>query len=567
MSGADQTPKPAHNLPQAQVAHRRRVSWIWAIPLVTLLVAGWLAYDTLSKRGPTIVITLDSSEGLVPGQSHIQHRGINLGLVDTIVLAKGSSHVIVTAKMTRDAEPLLTEGAKTWVVQPRIFAGSLTGVSTLLSGTYLELLPGAEGGAPVRSFVGLENPPVMQTDVPGETVMLTSERIGSISVGSPVFYRDLAVGEVLGWDINDLAKSVTIHAFIRAPFDRYVREDSHFWNASGVSIKMGANGVQLQMESMKALLLGGVAFETPDLDKATPPGPITRVFPLYDDHEAAINAGYHRSISLVSYFKDPVDGLGVGSPVTFHGLRVGEVTGIDLLYDPKLEAIVAPVHYKVEPEHVGNITVVQNRGPLANISLLVEMGMRAQLKTSNLLTGQKEIAVEMLVDPEPAELRLDGTVLVMPSAPGGLSGITDAATKLMSKLSQMPFDQIGRDLAGTLHGASVVANNPDLAKTIASLQAVASSTKSLVDKIDAGVAPALKELPAIAKSLEAAVTQASRTMASVNQGYGDDSKFRGDLDRAILQLTDAVRSVRVLADLLARDPEALVRGRTGTGKE
>ena len=569
MSGADPTPKPAHNLPQAQVAHRRRVSWIWAIPLVTLLVAGWLAYDTLSKRGPTIVITLDSSEGLVPGQSHVEHRGINLGLVDTIVLAKGSSHVIVTAKMTRDAEALLTEGAKTWVVQPRLFAGSLTGVSTLLSGTYLELLPGAEGAAPVRGFVGLEDPPVMATDVPGQTVMLTSERIGSVSVGSPVFYRDLAVGEVLGWDINDLAKSVTVHAFIRAPFDRYVREDSHFWNASGVAVKMGASGVQLQMESVKALLLGGVAFETPEpeLDKPASPGPITRVFPLFDDHEAAINAGFHRHIQALSYFKDSVDGLAVGSPVTFHGLRVGEVTSVDLEYDTKLDAIVAPVHYRVEPDRVGNITVVQNRGPLENIGMLVKKGMRAQLKTSNLLTGQKEIAVDILTDPEPAELRVDGTVFIIPSAPGGLSGITDAATKLMSKLSQMPFDQIGRDLDSTLHGASVIANNPDLAKTIASLQGVATSAKALVDKIDAGAGPALRELPAIAKSLETAVNQAARTMASVNQGYGDDSKFRGDLDKAILQLTDAVRSVRVLADLLARDPEALVRGRSVTGKE
>jgi paraquat-inducible protein B len=137
----------------------------------------------------------------------------------------------------------------------------------------------------------------------------------------------------------------------------------------------------------------------------------------------------------------------------------------------------------------------------------------------------------------------------------------------MSKLSQMPFDQIGRDLDSTLHGASVIANNPDLAKTIASLQGVATSAKALVDKIDAGAGPALRELPAIAKSLETAVNQAARTMASVNQGYGDDSKFRGDLDKAILQLTDAVRSVRVLADLLARDPEALVRGRSVTGKE
>jgi paraquat-inducible protein B len=555
------------DLPQAAIGRRRRISLIWAIPIVTLLIAGWLAWDTLSKRGPTITITLDGADGLVAGQSHIQHRGIDLGLVSDVSLAKGAEGVIVTVEMKKEAEPLLTTGAKTWVVQPRLFAGNLTGLRTLLSGTYLELLPGVEKGEPVRSLVGLEDPPVLQTEIPGQTFLLTADRIGSVSVGSPVFYRDIVVGEVLGWDIGQLAKSVTIHAFVRAPYDQYVRQDSHFWNASGIAIRLGAQGVQLQVESMKALLLGGIAFETPDLTEGAPKVAVTGSFQLFDDHEAAINAGYHRRVELVSYFQGAVDGLGPGSPVTFQGLRVSEVTRVDLMYDPKLDAIVAPVHYLVEPERVANMNVAEHRGPAENARILVQRGMRAQLKTTNLLTGQMAVAMEMMTDPPPAELRIEGGIIVMPSAPGDLAGITGSVNQLLSKLNNMPFAQIGKDLADTLNGASKVANDPQLTEAIASLQDMVASVQVLLKQLDAGATPALRQLPAIARNLDATLTQAAHTLDSLNKGYGDNSKFRGDMDRAMVTLNDTIRSIRVLADMLARHPEALVQGRTDSGKE
>jgi paraquat-inducible protein B len=557
----------AADLPQAAIGRRRRISFIWAIPVVTLLIAGWLAWDTLSKRGPTIKITLDAAEGLVAGQSHIEHRGIDLGLVTDIALAKGAEGVIVTVEMKREAEPLLTTGAKTWVVQPRLFAGSLTGISTLLSGTYLELLPGVEKGEAVRSFVGLEDPPVMQTQTPGQIFLVTAARIGSVSVGSPIFYRDIVVGEVLGWDIGQLAKSVTIHAFVRAPYDEYVRQDSHFWNASGVAINLGPQGVQLQMESMKALLLGGIAFETPDLTEGAPKVAVTGTFPLFDSHEAAVNAGYHRRIEAVSYFQGAVDGLTPGSPVTFQGLRVGEVTSIDLSYDPKLDAIVAPVHYLVEPERIANVSVIEHRGPLENARLLVQRGMRAQLKTTNLLTGQMAVSLEMMTDPPPAELRVEGDVIVMPSAPGELAGITGSVNQLLSKLNNMPFAQIGNDLADMLGGASKITNDPELTKAIASLQDMVASAQVILKQLDAGASPAVRQLPAIARNLDVTLTQAAHTLDSLNKGYGDDSKFRGDMDRTMVTLNDTIRSLRVLADLLARHPEALVQGRTNSGKE
>src|SRR3712207_1229763 len=242
--------------------------------------------------------------------------------------------------MNREAEPLLTRGARFWVVKPRLFAGSLSGLGTLLSGSYVQLSPAAApGGEPERRFAGLEDPPVLEAAEPGRTFMVRADRLGSMSLGSPVFFRDLAVGQVLGWDVADMAESVTIHAFVRAPYDGYVREGSRFWNASGVSVRLGAEGVQLQLESVRALLLGGIAFETPEAARRGPEVAQDQVFRLYASQEAANNASFHRRVPVLSYFTDSVSGLAPGAPVTFQGVRVGEVLGFDLEYDPATDRL------------------------------------------------------------------------------------------------------------------------------------------------------------------------------------------------------------------------------------
>src|ERR1700730_885421 len=250
-------------VPHASTRHSARVSAIWIIPLVAVAIGAWLAWDTLSKEGPTIKISFDSGEGLQGGQSQLKHKNIVFGTVKSLELSPDKTHVIMTVATTHQAEPLLTEGTIFWVVKPRLFAGNVSGIETLLSGSYIGMLPAAEAGKSQREFVGREDPPVLGTHVPGRTFLLKSKRIGAVSVGAPIFFRDLAVGEVLGWDIADMAEYVTIHAFVRAPYDSYVHDETRFWNASGVSIKLGGTGIDVQMESLKALLLGRGAFATP----------------------------------------------------------------------------------------------------------------------------------------------------------------------------------------------------------------------------------------------------------------------------------------------------------------
>src|SRR3954451_13332928 len=248
-----------------QAIHRRpnRLSAIWSVPLLALAIAAWLVWDTISKEGPTIEVSFDSAEGLQAGKSPLKFKDIEFGTVKNLRLSPDNARVIVTIATNAQAVPLLTEGAAFWVVKPRFFAGHISGLDTLLSGSYVGILPAASRGKKQTTFKGQENPPLVEANVPGRTFLLKSKRIGSISVGSPIFFRDLAVGEVLGWDIADMAESVMIHAFIRAPYDTYVSDQTRFWDASGISLGLGPQGLDIKMESLRALILGGVAFGPP----------------------------------------------------------------------------------------------------------------------------------------------------------------------------------------------------------------------------------------------------------------------------------------------------------------
>jgi paraquat-inducible protein B len=552
---------------RSRVDRRRRISLIWAVPLVTVLIAAWLVWDTYSKRGPSITITFDAAEGLQAGQSHVKHRDVDMGLVQSIALTEDLQHVLVTVQMNREAEPLLTDRTQFWVVKPRFFAGSISGLSTLLSGSYIELLPAPGAGKKERAFMGLENPPVLQSNTPGRSFLLKANRIGSITLGSPIFYRDLPVGEVLGWDLGDMAETVTVHAFVRTPFDQYVHDESRFWNASGVSVKLGAEGVQLQLESLKALLLGGIAFETPAAARNSAASVDNQTFELYANQEAANQAASRRRVSCLAYFQGSVSGLGAGSPVTFQGLRVGEVTSVNLEYDPKSEAVRAPVRFEVELERIAGLPPAVGGGAVANTRTLVQRGLRAQLQSANLLTGQMMVALAIMPNAPPAEMQVEGDVIVLPTVPGQLAGLSDSVNQLLSKLGNMPFEQIGANLNDTLRGFNEVANGRELKQSLASLQATMTAAQDLLKRLDAGASPALKQQPAIAGSLQTTLTQANRLLASADTGYGDNSRFSRNLDRLMLQLNDMARSFRAIADLLTRHPEALIRGRTRTGPE
>jgi paraquat-inducible protein B len=548
------------------VRRSRRVSPMWLIPLAAIVIGGWLAWDTLSKEGPTITLSFETAEGLEAGQSQLKFKDIVLGTVKSLDLTPDHSHVLVKIATTRQAESLLTDTTTFWVVKPRLFAGNLSGLGTLLSGAYVGLLPGETAGKPRREFVGREDPPVLETNVRGHTFLLKASELGSISVGSPVFYRDLDVGTVLGWDIGDMATNVTIHAFVRAPYDSYVHDETRFWDASGVSVKLAGAGVDVQVESLRAVLLGGIAFETPAGNTHSEISAESHVFPLFKDRGAADAASYSRQIALVSYFPGSVKGLGPGSEVTMHGLMIGHVTDARLAYDPVTNAVVAPVHFEVQPERIVGVGKQVYKTMAEAVDAMVKRGLRATLQSASLITGQQEVALDFVTDAPPAAVTMEGTVFVLPTTDsGGFSGLEASASTLLSKVSTIPFDQIGRNLDGILAAANTAASGSQMRQSLMQLAAVVDRVKDLADHLDSGVTPALKQLPEIATGLQKTLTDTNRLVQSLDTGYGDNTQFNRDLGRLMVQLNEAMSSIRALADLLARDPTALIRGRpTGT---
>src|SRR6266436_8650786 len=406
-------------LARASTRRSRRVSIIWIIPLVAVAIGAWLAWDTLSKEGPTIEISFDNGEGLQAGQSQLKYKEIVFGTVKSLELAPDQTHVVITVATTAEAKPLLTDGTVFWVVKPRLFAGNISGLETVLSGSYIGMLPGATSGKKQHVFVGQEDPPILQANVPGRIFLLKSTRIGSISVGSPVFFRDLSVGQVLGWDIADMAEYVTIRAFVRAPYDSYVHDETRFWNASGLSVKLAGAGVEVQMESLKALLLGGIAFETPPAEIHAAITAENHVFPLFADRDAANNASYTREIAVISYFPGSVKGLAPGSEVTMHGLKVGEVTDVRLQYDRAKDIIVAPVRYEIEPERIIGVGQRIYKNDQESVEAVLSKGLRASLASASLITGQQVVALDFVPDAPPAEVTMEGEDFVLPTTEGG----------------------------------------------------------------------------------------------------------------------------------------------------
>jgi paraquat-inducible protein B len=556
-------------LARATTRRTRRVSVIWIIPLVALAIGAWLAWDTLSKEGPTITVTFDSGEGLQAGQSQLKFKDMVFGTVKDLQLAPDHTHVIVTIATTAQAEPLLTDKTVFWVVKPRLFAGNISGLETLLSGSYVGMMPGATAGKPERAFTGREDPPILTEHIPGRVFLLKTKELGSISLGSPIYFRDQNVGEVLGWDVADMAEYVTIHAFVRAPYDSYVNDETRFWNASGLSIKLAGTGLEIQLESLKALLLGGIAFETPDLA-----GPVkaasaeNHVFPLFVDRDQAEAASYTRKIEVVSYFPGSVSGLGPGSPVTMHGLTVGQVEGVELQYDAAKDAVVAPVRYVVEPERIVGIGQRVYKTDQETVEAVLKKGLRATLQTSNLITGQQQVALEFVPNAPPTQVEThDGHFILPTTAGAGFASLAASATELLNKVNTIQFDKLGQSLDQLLQSTNTLVDGPQVRDSLTKLSATLAMAETFTRNLNSGTAPAFKQLPDMTSRLQKTLADSNRLLVSLEAGYGDNTKFNRDLDRLMVQTTDALNSLRALADLLSRHPEALIKGRPAGGIE
>jgi paraquat-inducible protein B len=316
---------------EAVVTTRSRPSVVWLIPLIAALVGGFVAYRALSTRGPEIIIVFKSAEGLEAGKTQVKYKDVEVGLVESVALAEDLSDVIVHARMVRGADAYLTEKTQFWVVKPRIAGGQVSGLGTLLSGAYIGLDPVREGKR-TRTFHGLDEAPIVTMSEPGEMFVLHSSRAGAIEVGSPVFFRKIQVGQVVSSQLDENDDAITTRIFIREPYHKRVHADSRFWNASGIDMSLGADGIQIDTESIVSILIGGIAFDSPSGDTLEP-APSGSEFALYASRDDAHKRHFTQTVTWMVRFNQSVRGLKVGAPVEFRGLQIGEVTDVSLEFN------------------------------------------------------------------------------------------------------------------------------------------------------------------------------------------------------------------------------------------
>jgi paraquat-inducible protein B len=555
------------DLARAKVRNRGGFSAIWLLPIVALIIGGYLAITTLSERGPEVIINFRTADGLTAGQTKVKHKNVELGTVREIQLAPDMSHVIVHVRMRREAEPYLTDNARFWAVRPRLSASNISGLETLISGGYIELDPGVKEGASEREFTALENPPGVRSDEPGETFVLEAGRIGSLGTGSPVFYRDIVVGEVLGYSLPEGNGPITVKVFVRAPYDKWVRIGTHFWDASGLRVELGGQGVHVQLESLQALLSGGVAFNTPEESRDTPHPSATTKYVLYQSEADANSAAYKQRLPYVLYFQSSVSGLSPGAPVQIYGIQVGNVTGVSLQFDPTQAVARVRVTMEIQPERLKAVGGTAADTPEVVTRHLVARGMRAELVTTNYLTGSLAVSLEFPSNPVPAEIEHEGNAIVLPTIGGGLSSLTASLSDVAQKLDALPFAEIGSDASSLLETLNTLLGGPDVKQAVGSLSGTLAELQGLVRHADAGLAPLFKRLPEMSSDLQQTVAKANRLVGSADTSYGGNSQFQRDLERLMAQLNDTARSIRLLADFLDRHPESLIRGRSAQGAD
>jgi paraquat-inducible protein B len=253
----------ADALPQARVRRSRwRFSVVWVVPLIAAIVAGYLVYSRVREVGPTITITFKDGFGVKPGQTDIRYRGVRLGEVMALELSPDQESVVVKARLRGSGDEIAREGSAFWIVRPEVGLGTVSGLSTVITGPYIQVLPGK--GKPTKAFKGLESPPAA-LERQGLKVVAATSYLGSATIGSPVYYRGIQVGSVTGSELGPDATRVHIHLFISRRYARLVRIGSRFWSVSGVDVNVSLlKGVEINVESLRSLAAGGIAFATPD---------------------------------------------------------------------------------------------------------------------------------------------------------------------------------------------------------------------------------------------------------------------------------------------------------------
>ncbi|MDH6149058.1 MULTISPECIES: intermembrane transport protein PqiB [Paraburkholderia] len=529
-------PRLPPQLPDPDIEPRSRwlPSLVWVIPLIAALIGIALVIRSVTERGPVITISFISAEGLEPGKTKVKYKDVDVGAVKTITLSPDLSHVLVQVQLTKEGGKFAVKDSRFWVVRPRIGASGVSGLTTLLSGSYI----GADAGRSSDSesnFVGLETPPPITGDQKGHQYTLHGDSLGSIDIGSPIFYRRVQVGQVVGFSLDKSGTGVTMQVFVSAPFDQYVGTNTRWWHASGVDLRLDSSGFKLNTQSLATVIVGGLSFQSPPGQNMGPQAPNNQTFRLGSDEADAMREPDGVPLRVVMNFNQSLRGLSIGAPVDFRGIVLGQVTNIGIDYDPKTQSFTMPVTVNLYPDRLGKRFRESSPQPgtLAGENLLQELvrhGLRGQLRTGNLITSQLYVALDIFPKAPPAKVDVTTDPLELPTIPNTLDELQLQVADIAKKLDKVPFDQIGANLNTALKNAD-----------------------QLFSRLDKEVVPQARDT----------LTAAKQTFSSAQATLQQDSPMQSDVHQALQELTRTLQSLNALSDYLERHPESLLRGKSG----
>ncbi|MBD8730386.1 PqiB family protein [Pseudomonas sp. CFBP 13710] len=540
MSDRPGSTPPSPAAAPAVKTRRFNVSLVWIVPIIAAVVGASMLISNGLNAGPQIEISFQTAMGLEANKTQVKYKNVVIGQVTAIALSDDRSHVVAKVDLNKSAEGFTAEDSVFWVVRPRIGANGISGVDTLLSGAFI----GTDAGSAEerkKQFVGKETPPPITYGEQGKRFTLHTEDLGSLDIGSPVYYRRIEVGQVVSYQLAEDGKGVDVEIFVHAPNDKFVTTDTRFWNASGIDLTVGASGLKVNTESLSTILAGGVAFVEPKYSPNATPATERSRFDLFGDQETALAPpdGDPRYISM--NFNQSLRGLTVNAPVEFMGVNIGRVVSVNLDYDAKTKSFPSVVGAVIYPDRLGKAheKLLKQMGTEDDersaqlMSAFVKQGLRAQARSANLITGQLYISLSFIPNATPVAFDMAARPLRIPTVPGSLDKVQEQLQGVVDKISKLPLDEIATNLNGSL-----------------------SEMQKTLRQVNAEVLPQMR----------GTLQQTQKTLAAANSTFADDSPERQQLSQAMDEVQRTARSVRVLTDFLSRNPEALIRGRTKQGE-
>jgi paraquat-inducible protein B len=534
---------PVAELPQPRVTQARRwsVSLVWLLPAVAIAIGASLLVRTVFLVGPRIEIEFASAEGVEAGKTDVRYKEVVIGKVVSVSLRGDAKRVVVGIRLDRSASSIAVEDTVFWVVRPRIGVGGVSGLGTLLSGAYIAADAGVSKSSQ-SDFKGLEAPPLVMRGEPGSIFVLRSDDLGSLDVGSPVFHKRARVGRVVAYTLDPASDELSVKIFVETPFQNLVTTSSRFWNASGIDLTVNASGLTLNTQTLASVLAGGLAFENRPGAGVGLPASENAIFTLYNDRRTALAPPDGPPVRVRMVFDQSVRGLSDGAAVDLLGIEIGRVTSIALRYDGPHKRFPVEVLADIYPLRLGPLrnalvkaapAPVEGRPPdAAVLQQLVANGVRAQIRSGNLLTGQLYIALDF-VGKQPMNMAMDADgSMTMPTVPGTLSEVQPQIAEIVEKISKIPFDEIGKDLRSTLAGASQAIRQltPEAQRAMVEVQKTLAKAQASLDSLDRNVTD-------------------------------PNAPLQHNLEETLQELQRASRSLRVLSDYLQQHPDSILRGK------